>query len=190
MESPLQEKPQDGDILLRVAQNDPEAMRTCIENYGGLVAGIVRRYLSSPCDIDDVVQEIFMEIWEKADRYDPGRAKEATFIGLLARRRSIDAVRKLSRQPDLKPLTEEMDLMMTTESSGMGVDRDRVQLAIKTLPARTRELFQMHFQLGMTHPEIAEKTNLPLGTVKTTLRRGLLELRKTIKNTAGKEALS
>lgn len=162
----------------------------CIDNYGGLVAGIARRYLKSSADVDDLVQEIFTELWRKADRYDPSRSKESTFIGVLARRRSIDSVRKLSRQPELKPLTEDMDFEAVSDPSRGAFDSEQLRAALRALAPKTQELFHMHFHLGMTHPEIAEKIDLPLGTVKTKLRRGLLEIRNSIQAEQGKEALS
>lgn len=171
-------------VLPRLAAGDQRAMGECIDRYGGLVWGIVRRSIKDPTEAEDLVQEIFTEIWRKAAFFDPRVASESTFIGLVARRRSIDFLRRQGRQPGFEPLdaAESIPTPAAVVSS-IQCDPEVVKSSIATLPADTRELFQLFFEEGFTHPEIAEKTGLPLGTVKTRLRRGLIVLRGQLQRT-------
>ena len=165
-------------------------MQQCIAKYSGLVWSIVSRYVKNRSCAEDVVQETFTDLWKSANRYDPAVAGESTFIGMLARRRAIDFARKESRRPQLEALPDgEFLPHSSTEPTpfirGEGGD---VIAAIKDLPEETRQIFFLHFDEGMTHPEISEKTGLPLGTVKTRLRRGLIEVRNKLRLTESGEA--
>ena len=168
-----------GGILLRVAQFEDGAMKRCIEQYGGLVWSLTSRYIPTRSDAEDVVQEVFTELWKCAGRFDPTKASESTFIGLIARRRSIDWLRKHSRQPKLEVISDDIEQPdQTSACSPFG--GDRIKLALQKLPEATQRLFSLHFDQGMTHPEIAEQTGLPIGTVKTKLRRGLIAMRSAM----------
>ena len=166
-------------ILPRLAAGEPRAMNVCIDRFGGLIWSIVRRSIGNATEAEDLVQEIFTEIWKKAGFYDPQTAPEATFIALVARRRTIDHLRRNGRQPNLEPLEAAESLpAQTPPATPPSCDPEAVRSSVAALPEDTRELFRMHFEDGFTHPEIAEKTGLPLGTVKTRLRRGLIMLRE------------
>jgi len=171
-------------ILPRLAAGESRAMNECIDRYGGLIWGIVRRAIKDNAAAEDLVQEIFTEVWKKAAFFDPAVASEATFIALVARRRSIDFLRRQGRQPGFEPLdaAESIPVSSATASS-VDCDPEAVKSSVASLPDDTRQLFQMFFEEGFTHPEIAEKTGLPLGTVKTRLRRGLLTLRERLSRT-------
>ena len=179
--------PSDGGILAEVALGKDKAMERCIAEYGGLVWSIAQRYIKDHSSIEDVVQETFMDLWKSAKRYDPKVAAESTFIGMLARRRAIDVVRKQSRRPETEPMPEADSLPHATDEPNAAVrcEREDVRTALATLPEQTQTLFALHFDEGMTHPEIADKTGLPLGTVKTQLRRGLIEVRNTLRRLEG-----
>lgn len=158
-------------------------MQQCITKYSGLVWSIASRYVRNHTCAEDVVQETFTDLWKSANRYDSAVASESTFIGMLARRRAIDFVRKEGRRPQLEPLPEDECLPdSSTEPTPFGRGDDgSVAAAIKDLPEETRQIFFLHFDEGMTHPEISERTGLPLGTVKTRLRRGLIEVRNKLR---------
>ncbi len=156
-------------------------MNLCINQYGPLVWGIVRRYIKDSAEAEDLVQEVFTEIWKKAASFDPAVATESTFIGLVTRRRSIDYLRRQGRQPGFETLdAAESVPLPEAQTSSITCDPETVKSSVASLPADTRELFHLFFDDGFTHPEIAEKTGLPLGTVKTRLRRGLITLREQL----------
>ncbi len=165
-------------------------MQQCITKYSGLVWSIARRYVKNHTCVEDVVQETFTDLWKSANRYDPAVASESTFIGMLARRRAIDFARKESRRPQLEPLPEAESLPQSSAQPTLFIrgESGDVVAAIKDLPEETRQIFFLHFDEGMTHPEISEKTGLPLGTVKTRLRRGLIEVRNKLRQAESGEA--
>lgn len=169
-------------ILPRLAAGEPRAMNECIDRFGGLVWSIVKRSVSNTTDAEDLVQQVFTEVWKKAGSYDPATASESTFVALVARRRTIDHLRKVGRQPDIEPI-EAAASMPAAETGGEPVncDSEAVRASLAILPEDTRYLFQLFFEQGFTHPEIAQRTRLPLGTIKTRLRRGLLTLREHLR---------
>lgn len=169
------------DTLRKVAAGESRAMDLCIERHGAVVWSIVRRYLKDTTEAEDLVQEVFTEIWKKASSFDPAIATESTFVGMIARRRSIDFLRRQGRQPGFETLDAAESLPLpTSETSSVTCDPETIKSSLANLPADTRQLFELFFDDGFTHPEIAEKTGLPLGTVKTRLRRGLISLREQL----------
>ena len=177
----------DGRLLQQVAQGAERAMEHCVTKYGGLVWSIAQRYAKDRSSAEDIVQETFTDLWKSAGRYDPSVATESTFIGMLARRRAIDFARKESRQPVLEPLpdAESLPHVSPEPSAALRCESEDVRDALKQLPEETQQIFFLHFDEGMTHPEIVEKTGLPLGTVKTRLRRGLIDVRNILHRLEG-----
>jgi RNA polymerase sigma-70 factor (ECF subfamily) len=172
-------------ILPRVARGDPDGVRECIQRYGGLVWYLARRYNLSAHDAEDAVQEVFIELWKNAGRFDPAKGSEKLFIATLARRRLIDRYRTDARRLD----TEHLDEQRAGGLSGNGgmeqaVEVERVAQAMQALDPQQRRLIEMNIVRGLTHSEIVEATDLPLGTVKSHLRRGLLRLRSLIEEGA------
>ena len=144
---------------------------------------ITRRYVQPDSEAEDVVQETFAELWAKAERFDRSRASSSTFIGLIARRRSIDWLRRKQRRPELHPLPDDFDQKIGAPADDAPrIDTESLQAALQQIPGEIRELFKLHFTLGLTHPEIADQTGLPLGTVKTRLRRGLIAMRELMRS--------
>ncbi len=167
-------------VLERVARGDQSAMTECVESYTGLVRSIARRMLRSSADADDAVQDIFIEIWRSADRFDPSRGSVKAFIATIARRRSIDRVRKDMRHPPVG-MEEELDDVRWAEPGTAGETRADAEYAASVVarlrPSRRRVL-SMGLLQGMTHSEISDATGMPLGTVKTQMRRGLMQVRE------------
>ncbi len=168
-------------ILSRVAAGEARAMNLCITQYGGIVWSIVKRYVKDTSEAEDLVQEVFTEIWKKAGSFDAAIASESTFVGLIARRRAIDFLRRQGRQPGFEPLAAAEALPQpSSDKSSITCDPETVKSSLANLPSDTRQLFHLFFEEGCTHPEIAERTGLPVGTVKTRLRRGLITLREQL----------
>lgn len=171
----------DSPLLPLVAKGDESAMKKCIDAYGPLVWSIVCRRISERVDAEEACQEIFTEIWRIADRFDSKASKESTFIGMIARRRSIDWQRKQNRLPALSTLDSLPELSSANSTDSLhSVDRTELWNALQNLPKDTLRLFSLHFEKGLTHHEIAQETKIPIGTVKTKLRRGLIEARKLL----------
>ncbi len=156
-------------------------MNLCLSRFGGIVWAIARRYIKNHAEAEDLVQEVFIEIWKKSDSFNPAIASETTFVGLIARRRAIDYLRRQGRKPDFEQLSAAESVPLPElEKSSVICDPETVKSSLAGFPADTRQLFNLFFEDGYTHPEIAAKTGLPLGTVKTRLRRGLVTLREQL----------
>lgn len=168
----------DESILERIAGGEPAAVVDCIDRYGGLVWSLVRSRIRNAADAEDAAQEIFIELWKSAARFDPGLASETVFIAMIARRRLIDRLRARSREP----VTEEFDetLARADPLGTQAADAADVQIAARalaTLEDGQREVVLLSIVQGMSHSEIATATGRPLGTVKTLVRRGLTKVR-------------
>lgn len=168
-------------LLRRVGEGCARSMEECIGSYGGLVWSLIRHRVKDSGAAEDLVQEIFTEIWKSAARYDPAVATESTFIAMIARRRLIDWFRKQKRLPEMETLANSPDFPTPEVFPDDGTDREMLWKAVGKLPQQTRQMFMLHFEQGMTHGEISEETGLPLGSVKTALRRGLIEIRRLLK---------
>lgn len=172
-------------LLKAVARGDDKAVERCLTVYGPLVWSIVRRRVKDRFAAEDLVQEIFTEVWRGAGGYDPGKASEGGFIAMIARRRVIDWVRRQERLPRLEAFPEGEAPAVHDATPGLAMDRDLLWSALGALPEETRRLFVLHFEKGMTHCEISETTGMPLGTVKTRLRRGLVQAKEILEQLHG-----
>ena len=168
-------------------------MKECIDAYGGLVWSLARRLLASAADAEDAVQEVFIELWECADRFDPAVGSEVTFVAMIARRRLIDAGRKRQRQRRLideaktrtetAPKPDEKHESEASEEAHLAVE------AIERLSPDQQRVLRLAIHYGMTHERIADHTGLPLGTVKTHVRRGLMRVRDALRPGESSEAI-
>jgi RNA polymerase sigma-70 factor (ECF subfamily) len=168
-------------VLPRIAAGDPAAVPDCISRYGGLVWSLARRFLGNASDAEDAVQDVFIELWKNAARYDPSRASEPTYITMIARRRLIDRKRRAGRVPASQALPDE------APTPGGKADRVEVEdeaaraaAVLGELRAEERQVIQMAVYQGLTHEEISAATGLPVGTVKTHIRRGLIRVRERL----------
>lgn len=168
----------DEDLLLpKLAAGDAAAARACVERFGGLVWSLARRYTSSAADAEDAAQEIFLDLHRSADRFEPERSSEIAFVAMIARRRLIDLRRRQARREHGVSLEARAPSNPVAEQSA---EASLVKRALARLSATEREVLVLATLEGLTQQEIAERTGLPLGTVKTTARRGLLRVREML----------
>lgn len=168
-------------LLQQVAAGDSQSVQRVIDAYGALVWSIARKYFGRSAEAEDAVQDAFIAVWKAADRYDPEVAAESTYIAMIARRRMIDRLRKQARRPSTQTLDSSPELEV--ESSDRLVDEEQVQTVLRVineLDPPQPEVIKQSLMEGLTHPEIAEKMGLPLGTVKTHIRRGLIKVRTAL----------
>ena len=169
-------------LLERIGRGDRAAVGECIDKYSGLVWSLARRFIANEADAEEAVQEIFLELWARADRYDRRRSGEATYISMLARRRLIDQLRKSGREPDRAPL---QDVEQTLSRDGhlaleASAETRRIMNIMDSMNPEQRQVVHMSAWLGMSHAAIAERTSMPLGTVKSHLRRGIMKIREQL----------
>lgn len=167
-------------VLPRIAAGEPAAVADCIARYGGLVWSLARRFLGNPADAEDAVQDVFIELWKNAARYDPARSSEPTYITMIARRRLIDRKRKAGRTPALQPLPDEPPGVRGTDRIEVEDEAAKAAAVLGELRDDERRVIQMAVYQGLTHEEIAAATGLPVGTVKTHIRRGLIRVRERL----------
>jgi RNA polymerase sigma-70 factor (ECF subfamily) len=163
-------------LLERIAAGDGGAVRECVARFGGLVWSIARRFESA--DAEDAVQEIFVDLWKSAARYDPAIASELVFVTMIARRRLIDRRRGRRR----RPTTEQIDDQLPDAGTGPDVCAEAAQArrALDDLRPEQRRVLVLATRDGLSHGEIAAHTGMPLGTVKAHARRGLLSIRAAL----------
>jgi RNA polymerase sigma factor (sigma-70 family) len=168
-------------ILQRIAAGDQSAVKECMDVYGGLVWSLARRMSESAADAEDATQEVFLEVWRSAGRYQPAMGSEAVFLTTIARRRLIDRLRSRKRRPlteTYDELTEQAPEGPSEPAGALLADAERAHRALARLDAAQREVLLLGIVEGLTHAEIATATGRPLGTVKTQMRRGLMRVRE------------
>jgi RNA polymerase sigma-70 factor (ECF subfamily) len=176
-------------LLQRVAKGDQAAIAELTDRYGGLVWSLTRRFCYEPSDAEDAVQEIFVDLWRSAARFDPAVAGEATFVAMIARRRLIDRRRRSGRRPTATELSDTAgDVRSAAVEDAFAVREEAAtaEAAMETLRPEQQRVLRMSIYQGLSHERIAEATGMPLGTVKTHARRGLIRLRNML--TEGSES--
>lgn len=165
-------------LLERVGSGDSAAVRECIDRFSGLIWSLARRAGMNASEAEDSVQEIFVEIWKSAGRYRPEIASETAFVATIARRRLIDARRRTSRRPAGQALGEhDTPAPPISDRAEVTQEASRAARALEQLSAEQRRVLRLSVFEGLSHEKIATATGLPLGTVKTHARRGLIRIR-------------
>lgn len=169
-------------ILKRIANGDQSAVQDCLKSYGGLVWSLARRMLRNSDDAEDAVQEIFVDVWKNAERYDEAQASETTFIAMIARRRLIDRIRFTQRRISADSIEDMLAEPARTNDADMQmlVEGREAFRALKNLRPEQQQVLQLSIIQGLSHQEIADATGMPLGTVKTHARRGLIQARELL----------
>lgn len=169
-------------ILQRIADGDGSAIQDCLDKYGGLVWSIARKMLRNSEDAEDAVQEIFVDVWKNAERFDESKSSETTYIAMIARRRLIDRIRYSTRRISADSLDDVLLEPFTRADKDMQVSIEAGQAAeaMRTLRPEQQQVLRLSIIQGMSHQEISDATGMPLGTVKTHARRGLLQVRENL----------
>ena len=170
----------DAMIVAAIRAGDEQGMAQLYERYSGVVYSVALRVLGDTGAAEDVLQDVFMQIWRSPAAFDANRGTLAGWLAVIARHRAIDALRKRRPEVDIADVVVscEPDLVRGAEwSRALG----KIRGALASMPALQRSALDMAFFEGLTHSEISEKTGEPLGTIKTRIRAGLLALRKALK---------
>jgi RNA polymerase sigma-70 factor, ECF subfamily len=167
-------------ILHKIADGDTKAVQECLDKYGGLVWSLARKMLRNTDDAEDAVQEIFVDVWKNAERFDETKASETTFIAMIARRRLIDKIRYSTRRISADSLDDVLLEPFTRADKTLQVNIEAQQAAeaMRKLRPEQQQVLRLSIVQGMSHQEISDATGMPLGTVKTHARRGLLQVRE------------
>jgi RNA polymerase sigma-70 factor (ECF subfamily) len=166
-------------LLARVARGDHAAFEAVYDQFAGPVYGLVRKVLRDLAQSEEVAQEVLLEVWRTASRFDPARGSASAWVMTIAHRRAIDRVRSenaaTAREQKLIPDTEAVgDVAELVETT---LDRQRVQRCLGALSSLQAESVKLAYYGGYTYSQVAELLDVPLGTVKTRIRDGLIRLR-------------
>jgi len=169
--------PDEAALIGRIRAGDETAMADLYDRYSGIVYGVALRVLGNTTAAEDVLQEVFLQLWRNPQAFDADRGRLPAWLAVIARNRAIDHLRKRPPEDDIEDLAISTGVNLeNTTAQRLAVDKVRGVLA--QLPAEQRRLLELAFFEGMTHSEIAAKTGEALGTIKTRIRTGLLALRK------------
>jgi RNA polymerase sigma-70 factor, ECF subfamily len=170
----------DWSLLARIGQKDEEALSALYDRYSGLVYSEAKRILRDTGAAEEILQDLFYQVWRTAERFDPAKGSLAGWLLVAARNRAISKLRRKSRK------SEELD----ENGVSLGVDLEshaaqnllleKVRTVMGSLPEGQREALECAYFEGMSHTEIAEKTGQPLGTVKTRIRSAMESLKKVL----------
>jgi len=176
---------EDAELVRNIVARRSEALSRLYDKYSGMLLGLAHKILGERPDAEEVLQEAFLQVWNQAERYDRARSSVSTWLVLITRSRSIDRLR--SRKVKERTLTAAQKERPRLHTSPEGV-RDvltlerghRLKEELGKLPKEQRSVLEMAFYRGMTQSEIAEKTSIPLGTVKTRTLLAMKKLRKAL----------
>jgi RNA polymerase sigma-70 factor (ECF subfamily) len=176
--------PSDVDLMLGIQSGDADALSQLYDRYSGIMKALILRIIHNETEADDLLQEVFMEIWNQAKNFSAEKGKPLGWMVTLTRRRAIDALRKkqayaraeerLQAQPEQQPLAWVQNA--TEKDIEAGDTRVLMAKVINSLPEAQQQVIELAFFQGMSQREIASHTNVPLGTVKTRLELGLKKI--------------
>ena len=171
-------------LLRRSARGDQQAFAELYDAVAARVHGLVLRVVRDPAQADEVTQEVFLEIWRTASRFDPDRGSPIAWLLTIAHRKGVDRVRSAEaatrRDTSYHDRTRSVDHDVTAEAATAALEARRVRQAMTTLTEVQREALELAYFGGYTHTEVASMLDLPLGTAKTRIRDGLIRLRDAL----------
>ncbi|MEM7544089.1 MAG: sigma-70 family RNA polymerase sigma factor [Pseudomonadota bacterium] len=173
----------DEDLIARVADcRDKQAFEELFGRYAGRIKGVLVKAGAAPDEADEAAQEAMLAVWRRADSYDPAKARASAWIFTIARNRRIDLIRKRQRpEPDPNDPVFRPDPPPLADAEMVAAERDsQLRDAVGSLTEPQREVVRLAFFIGLSHPEVAARINVPLGTVKSRLRLAVERLRKVL----------
>ncbi|HEY0419316.1 MAG TPA: sigma-70 family RNA polymerase sigma factor [Acetobacteraceae bacterium] len=178
----MEDEPGLGELLVRVARHDRDALRSLYGRQSTRLFGIAMAILRDRTASADVLQDAFLRVWTRAGQFDPGRGEASTWLASIVRHAALDVARARGREissddPNLGDGAIDPDVLDALASAE---DAARLRACLERLEEKNRQGIVLAFVHGLSHPEIAARLGLPLGTVKSWIRRGLLSLRECL----------
>lgn len=169
----------DHSLLDLVRGRDQNAMAALFDRYGTMVYSIAMRVLREPSNAEDVMQEVFVRVWENPEAFISGRGSLAGWLAVVTRNRAVDVLRRRKPTDPVNDVVLQTNTNLASEAE-RNLMMQKVQQVLENLPADQRRSLELAFFEGLSHSEIAERTGTPLGTVKTRIRSALINLREAV----------
>ena len=183
----------DYELMTALADGDHDALSILFDRYAGVMLALCRRILRDATEADQLLLDVFTEVWQRADRYDEGRGTPLTYLLTLCRSRAIDRCRsRRSKQgkwavqdiaADNKVDGAVATVQQPVEAVSLSEQRGLIRRAMETLTDVQRKVLELAYFDGLSQSEISEATGIPLGTVKSHVRTALIQLRQKLRNT-------
>jgi len=168
-------------LLERLIKKDADALAELYDAYAGLLMSVIMSVLKNKAESEDVLQDSFIVIYNKAEMYSPQLGKPTSWMATIARNKAYDRYRKLVRQSDgMENVKQELATRSYSSNKPPEEANEELLVGVNALSKDQREAIELVFYEGLTQSEVAEKLQAPLGTVKARIRRGLLKLKKSI----------
>jgi RNA polymerase sigma-70 factor, ECF subfamily len=173
-------------VLMALRQGDTNALGIIYDRYGTAVYRLALKILANPTEAEDLTQEVFLAFWRGVEKYDVDRGTLIVFLLTITRSRALNRIKQQGSQQNLQ---QRVGTYLPTAQSNPGLDavtltelRERMNSALQELPDNQRQVLEMGYYQGKSQSEIAQELDLPLGTVKTRSRQGLLKLRQFLQD--------
>jgi RNA polymerase sigma-70 factor, ECF subfamily len=169
----------DGALVSAIRSGNQDAMAQLYDRYSSVVYAVALRVLTDAAAAEDVLQDVFMQLWRNPGAFDASRGNLAPWLAVIARNRAVDVLRKRRPQSEITETLVSVEPDLASEAD-RGRNVEKVRAVLKEMSAAQRSALEMAYFEGYSHSEIAEKTKEPLGTIKTRIRTGLMLLRKAV----------
>ncbi|MDX2272962.1 MAG: sigma-70 family RNA polymerase sigma factor [Cyanobacteriota bacterium] len=173
-------------LIVKIAQRDQGALSDLYDRYARILLGVAYRIVGSLEEAEEVVIDVFSQVWRTAERYDATRARVDGWLFMMTRSRALDRLRSLQRSARSVQVSEQVAQIEVRFAENphdhllLEERRSQVLMALEQIPAEQRQVIDLVYFKGLTQAEIAEQTGVPLGTVKTRLRLGLVKLKQAL----------
>jgi RNA polymerase sigma-70 factor, ECF subfamily len=167
----------DATLVSAIRAGDEQAMAQLYERCAPVVYSVALRILRDTAAAEDILQDVFMQLWRNPDAFDARRGSLPGWLAVIARNRAIDSLRKRRAETDISEVVVSIEPDLVSEAEWSRT-LEKIRSALGRMPGPQRSALEMAFFEGLTHSEIAAKTSEPLGTIKTRIRAGLVTLRK------------
>ncbi len=169
----------DSMLMARIRTGDEDALAALHDRYAAVVYSVALRVLGETTQAEDILQDIFIQLWRNPQRFDASRGSLGAWLAVIARHRAIDQLRRRRPESDIEDVVISVDTRLE-QSTDRSMAIAKIRAAVERLPVEQRQPLELAFFQGLTHSEIADKTGEPLGTIKTRIRSALLALRKAL----------
>jgi len=173
-------------LIARIGHQDQEALALLYDRYAQVLFAVAFKILGSAEEAEEVVLDVWRQVWRQADAYTPHRGRVDTWLFMLLRSRALDRLRSLKRSERVTAAAQNLTVSASqatvdpAENALIAERRQQVQVALSQLPSEQRQVLELVYYQGLTHAEIAAQTGQPLGTIKTRIRLGLVKLRQAL----------